>query len=74
MSRWDDAEYGHISMKKVDKVKTLADLNSDDDDDSSTVDASKLFLHLVVVIHSDRSFNMSSAIEYELTMYTSPNL
>jgi len=60
-----------ISLKKADKVKTLADMHSvfKLDDHNSAIDASKLFQRLLVVAHSDRSCNMSSAFEYELTVY-----
>ena len=45
MLRWDDAEYGQISLKKADKVKTLADMHSAFklDDHNSAIDVHDAF-------------------------------
>jgi len=71
MKKLDDAQYCMVSLKKCDTVKTLASMHSvfKFTDDNAEIDANKLFQRLVVVAHTDRSTDVSSAFQYELTAY-----
>jgi hypothetical protein len=72
MMKWDNVEYGQVSLRKADdKVKTLANMHNmfKFTDETGEIDASKLFQRLVIVAQSDRSCDVPSAFQYELSVY-----
>jgi len=68
---WQDMNYSEIILRKNQTVKTLASVHNvmKLGDKFGEIDANRLFQRLVLMAHTNRSLDIQSVFNYELTVF-----